>query len=58
MRNTVNNVGVPLSRPDLRCSAIYELTWICPTPLDLEAMQFKNTMQSSTHVEEHQHWSR
>ena len=31
MRDTVNNVGVPLPRPDLRRSAICELAWICPT---------------------------
>ena len=33
MLDTVNNVGMPLPRPDLHRSAIYELTWICSTPL-------------------------
>ena len=36
MRDTVNNVDVPLLRLDLRRSAIYGLTWICPTPLTNE----------------------
>ena len=38
MRDTVNNISVALSTPNLHRSAIYGLTWICLTPL----MKFEN----------------
>ena len=34
MRDTVNNVGVPLSTHNLHCSDIYGMPWICLTPLN------------------------
>ena len=56
MHDTVNNVSLPLSRPDLYRSAIYGLTWICSTPL---TKYLSNFMFNSHNIEiSHNLWKK